>query len=255
MASKYAKWTEIFTVVGLSFLTLCVVLVVGGAWLMAAFSPALSHIFDGGDTIPDGSPNYLRNVLEILSFFATGVLLPGAAIWAGIFARRQADEARKSRETAENIRLSEVYMEIVERWNSRRLFEARKLIFELVDQYNALEPEKKALFEAPQHYIRHCLLTVMADDRGKRAKYIILLQFFEDLGLLCYKNYIREDDIFDFIGSPIITQMEYLQEYIRAVRTAPDGRIVKSRYANAIYLYKAAKKFRPALHEEEMWPS
>jgi hypothetical protein len=248
------KITRHLARVSISVLAFCAVISLATAWMIVEFPVALSHALDGSETVREPSaPNYIRNPLELLNFLSTSILVPGVALWAIYFARKQADEARNSREEAERVRLSTIYMNIVEKWNSDEIVAARAQLFSLVDEYRKFDDEYKAAFGSESGYVCTRLLGIRATDRIKHRSYTILLQFFEDLGLLCWKKYIKQDDIFDFIGSSIVTQMGYLELYIRAVREEKQGHPVRSRYANAIYLYNEAHKFARSgsMHEED----
>jgi hypothetical protein len=146
-------------------------------------------------------------------------------------------------------------MDIVEKWHSDMLVTSRKKLFDLVDMYRKEKHDNTSeKFSSEQEYIAYSLHE-LRNDRLELYSYTVLIQFFEDLGLLCYKNYIRQDDIFDFMGRSIEYQLGCYGEHIRRVRENQDGTINKSLYANAIYLYKEAKRFRRtrSLHEEDMW--
>jgi hypothetical protein len=243
---NFSKLTVLLGRASLSVLTFCAVLSLAIAWIVREFP----HALDGTDVIEPGKiPNYLRNAFEILSF-SSGPALFVAAVFAFIIAVRQAKEA-------ENSRLSTVYMGIVDNWNSADLLEARRKIFKLVDLFRANRYDVyMAPFTNESEYICYCLWQLSGGkNRDELRSHIILLQFLEDLGLLCYKEYIRKEDVFNFIGSPIETQLGFFRDYIQKSRQNADGTVSLSRYANAIYLYKAIQEFKGSIqiHTEEMW--
>jgi hypothetical protein len=221
----------------------------------------LPHIFDGKEVINNSdSPNYVRNTAELLSFIfsiSAAITVPAVAIWAIRFARQQANEATNSRQEAEYARRCSTYMNIVERWHSDNLLASRKKLLDLVHIYRDNRHDiNMAMFNNEQEYICHCLSELKNNKNLMELySYTILIQFFEDLGLLCYKKYIKQEDIFDFVGSSIETQLGFYGEYIRKVRQNQDGTITESLYANAIYLYKESVKFRleGSLHKQDMW--
>jgi hypothetical protein len=195
----------------------------------------------------------LRDLFEFLYFIA-GIAVALIAWLAISFARTQASEARKSREEAENSRLTAIYMAIVDRWNSTELLNARSKLFKLVDFYRSNRGTAQMVaFEDEAAYVADQLARLRGVDRQELRSHTILLQFFEDLGLLCWKGYIREADIFDFLGSSIEVQFGFFRIYIRSARTDANGDVARNRYANAIYLYKAALLSRAGKHEETMW--
>jgi hypothetical protein len=192
---------------GLSVLTFCVVLSIASVWLNTEFPQAFPHLFDGKEiTGNPGSPNYVRNSVELISFLAVAITA-AVALWAIYFARQQVSEASNSREEAQTARLSSIYMHIVERWNSDVLLTARRKLFELVDIYrnNQHDADFVAL-NNERNYVSY-YLHALRDNRNllELYSYTVLIQFFEDLGLMCYKRYIRQEDVFDFMGNSIIT--------------------------------------------------
>jgi hypothetical protein len=256
------KLTVYMARAGLSVLTFCVVLSLAVAWLSTEFSRALPHIFDGKEIISNSdSPNYIRNVAELLNFISgifaaiAGIAVVLVALWAIRFARQQAYEATKSRQEAENARLSTIYMNIMERWHSEKLVTARKKLFDLLDIYrnNRYDPSM-TMFTDEQQYVYYCLGQLRTDrNLLDLYSYTILIQFFEDVGHLCYKQYIKKEDIFDIMGSSIKRQLGYYGKFIRESRQNQDGTITESLYANAIYLYKENLKFEGSLHKQDMW--
>ena len=235
---KPAALTRFLAVAGLAILTFCAIVTLAAMWLGAVLAvPPAGAAWAAAPV--------LMTILTGLSLLSTALLAP-ISLWALRFARRQAEES-------ENIRLSTVYMDIVTRWNGPELVTARKLVFDLVEAFHAIEALSPGCYASAGAYIRDRLLRLRDTDKVRHREHVILLQFFEDLGLLCWKGYIREADVFDFLGAPIRTQLSALREYIDAARTGADGEVVRSRYANAIYLYRQAVAFRPNAHEEDMW--
>ena len=101
-------------------------------------------------------------------------------------------------------------------------------------------------------HVRDVLLGLKQTGRSALRKHVILLTFFEDLGVLCRKGYVREHDISDLLGSSITFQLALFGPYIHASRLT-GGAENQALYANAIYVYKAASV--PHMrYTAEMWP-
>ena len=71
------------------------------------------------------------------------------------------------------------------------------------------------------------------------AKTLAILQFFEDIGVLVARNYLKTNDLFDFMGGLIIHTEEVLRDHIKRIRNeSKDAHI----YANTLTLMKQARR-------------
>ena len=202
-----------------------------------------SDILEGPEITGAGHPNRIRNALELASFVATAGLFTTAmgALW---FTVGQISEARRTR-------LATIYMEIISRWNAAELVESRTLILSLSKAY-ATDPRIQEQTASAADFIDLVLSTIRMNDLKTHRKHVAILNFYEDVGALCWKRYVREEDIFDFMAGQIVTQVELLASYIDSARNkGPDTN--KTTYSNTIYLFNNAKAYRSKLHEEE-WP-
>jgi hypothetical protein len=216
-----------------------------GAALLAILSPALillvayrwPHVLDGTPTLGDASihANLLRNGLELTSFAATTGLLV-TALLAVLFTLDQIEEAQ-------NARLADVYMTIVERFNSQEQVNSRKLFYELRKSFKQLNPALAGdEFAAKQAlYVSQALADLGTTDPMKEREYLVALYLFEDLGILCRKNYVKKDDIFDLFGDHVISIMTDLLPYVKRARDDyEDQALADAVYANAAYLFAEA---------------
>ena len=166
------------------------------------------------------------------------------AIGALLFTIRQLGEAR-------NTRLATIYMETTNRWNAPEVVESRKLILDLARDFRSDSRLRGAIPDVGA-FIDLVVSCVRSHDLYLHRKYVANLNFYEDVGGLCWKGYLQEDDIFNSMGGQIINQIELLSAYIDSARNKGTETSL-STYANAIYLYNKAKAYRPHLHEEA-WP-
>jgi hypothetical protein len=228
------KITQYIAYLGLSALSIVVVVVVSVTLIKTVFP----HMLSGSEIIDVSSeryPNYFRNLLEVL-FFTSNVVLLSIAIVTVIVARFHAKEA-------ENARIASIYMEISSQWSSDKIVDSRMYIITLSDRWKnpEYEDDEKAKSHSVGEYIRRVLESDRKKSRTLHNTNTAILIFMEDLGVLCKKRYVREEDIFDFIASPIILQMELLQNYVENVRKA-----FPTAYENALALSERAKAARAA---------
>ena len=81
----------------------------------------------------------------------------------------------------------------------------------------------------------------LSGDETEYSKTIAILPFFEDIGVLVAKKYLQPDDLFNYIGSVIVSSEEILRDHIKWIRKkGNDPRV----YANALMLMKQAKEAR-----------
>jgi hypothetical protein len=178
--------------------------------------------------------NRLINLLEIFYFIAN-LLLCIVAIFALTFARRQAIEA-------ENTRKASIYLQISALWSSHRTMSSRMYVIGLSDKFgdpSYMDPIKKEASSAPD-YIKRVLLAEQRRSRISHRQKVFIITFLEDLGLLCEKGYVHELDVFEFISTPIVFQVDLLIDYIREF--SHDG----VTYSRTLSLHGRAQKFLAA---------
>ena len=198
-----------------------------------------------GVFLKEGENNKFRTFFEIMSFISTAVAVPGVAIWAVFFAKKQAIEAERAR-------LAAVYLEVTKRWGeddlilSRRLFQEAKRKFIKNQSTDLLGfPVVGGPFYLCSEYIAYCFMSMRRTNRDKLFPYIRILTYFEDLGVLCRQGYIRKEIILDFISGTIIEIIDLAIDYIKAYRrlNQPPGEPDTASYANLLWLYRQAKLF------------
>jgi hypothetical protein len=190
----------------------------------------------GGASILDlDGHSKFRNFWEIVSYIANSVVVLIAAL-AFFVAQHQL-------RSAEHVRLASVYMDISKRWSSAELIRSRALLTELSEFYDRRRTAGDlAAYKTRADYIKAVLLDLLAGDKIRLHDYITIAAFFEDVGVLCRRDYVRADDLFDFLGGPIERYLEDLLPFIVAVRG--DGDKGRAIYANALWLYRAVKRRR-----------
>jgi hypothetical protein len=222
--------------------TLFIAMVEVWKWLYPHLSPDVLHIrsiYHGA--VEDGTNTYksAKNIFELLNLLS-GPALVGIAIIAGFVAYFQFNEAKRTR-------TAEVYMRIVEVWNSAENVTTRKLLYDLAREFeNANQNTNDVQFNLERAaYICDKIAEIGKNDQLKERNYLLILYLFEDLGILCRKKYIKKEDMLDFIGEHIITIVEFHLPYIKKARKEyMDETMGNALYANAVYLYRLAKTRR-----------
>lgn len=208
-------------------------------WVILDLSPELYDRLparsDGSRSALDlGDKSRFRNFWEIVYFVANSIFAV-TGLFAILLARGQLV-------AAENVRLASVYMDITKRWTTDELLlTSRRTIGVLVDFYlaNKARPELQR-YPDMGAYFRAVLEDCMASDRLKLRDYLAIVNFFEDVGLLCRKQYVRHEDLFDFLGASIVYYMAPMLPFILALKrgSSAGGGI----YANALWLFRLARQ-------------
>jgi len=170
-----------------------------------------------------------------------------AAIFAFIIAVRQAREAEKAR-------LAAVYMQISTNWNSPRLIASRTRLQRLQVKFNTYKNMKEGNTQNVDKnyvkgktvsvYLANTLNVLRDSNAAEYSKYIAVLSFMEELGMLCKRKYVDEDDVFDFMASPITLSYDLFHDYIASIQKDSPAN-----YENAVYLAGRANAFKAARRE------
>lgn len=182
--------------------------------------------------------NYLRNLFELTSFIATTAILL-TAIWAFAFTKSQIREAEKAR-------LASVYMQISAHWNSPRILDSKLRIRKIEHDYARLS-KTPAIGVPPNYkpgdsvgiYLRNIMYELQENNLEEFSRHIAALSSLEELGMLCKKGYVDEEDILDFMASPIIKILGLFDEYVKSSQLK-----IRSNYENVLYLQEKALAFR-----------
>jgi hypothetical protein len=166
-----------------------------------------------------------RDIIELLSFLGTFLAFIVVTL-AAIFAGYQLKEAARARR-------AQLYTEIKNRWLSPQMQESRSFI----DTINRKIVQQS--IPGRDSAIIHEIRSLFIDTRIKNV--LITADIFEDIGVVCRKKLAKKDDIFDFLGGSVLHYMEILLPYMISVRPAA----VSATYANALWLFNAARAHRP----------
>jgi hypothetical protein len=150
---------------------------------------------------------------------------------------------RQSRE-AENTRLATVYMNITEQWESVAVASSRMLINKLNENFNnaCYTDAHKTLSNNVQEYIEKFLNNLEKSNRSDWRRYTRILAFLEHMGVLCEKGYVKKEDIFGFMASTIIHQVDLSMNYIKAMQVNHS-----TVYSKTLYLYREAIFYQESL--------
>jgi hypothetical protein len=202
-------------------------------WFALDHPPYLGSAVASLPILQLGEKSRFRNFWEI-AFFVTSSALAISAIFAFFIARSQLH-------SAENVRLAGVYMEITKRWTSPELTRSRSLLLELLDFFERHRADPGlARFADRRDYICEVLVALKRENKRRFAEHMAIVSFFEDVGMLCRKNYLRKEDVFDFAGAPIVAYADLVLRYLELTRRPPAGG--HTVYANTLWLYREAAK-------------
>jgi hypothetical protein len=229
------------------FITILLASVAATYILVRFINYSFPHLLYVGD---ENRANPVRNALEMLFFFVSIIVLP-TGLFALLVARHHSKIASEHARQVESTRLGSVYMTVVDAWDSQQMVNSRKLMLDLSKQYavdQAGERGKQGLICLGKH-----LYDLGQHDLLKFREYNVTLQFFENIGILCQRQYILESDVFEIFGGHIIHLTELFMPYIKLEREAVgNAEEAKTLYANALYLYKAAMAQKPRFHREDI---
>lgn len=187
--------------------------------------------------------NSFRNWLELL-YFISNLGLLGVAAYAVRFARHQAI-------TSEHSQLSNVYMQITAQWWEPEFIRSRSLLTVLIREAESTEPG--AMPEAVNAFLKQKRVPptaapeapggteARAEPAPSHADYLQIMRFFEDVGLLCRKEYVRKEDVFDFIAASIQYYISALLPHILFLRR--DHFKSQTIYANALWLHQECRGY------------
>jgi hypothetical protein len=178
--------------------------------------------------------NRFRNVLEIL-YFVANVGVFAVAFYAVTFARRQSLEARRQAAEAERTRKIQVYMRIIDMWNSEEIVTSRRILLNLARNrsytgYSDLctSHDYIAFFIRQWDRSRNEILL----NRSEQAKKA--LDLLEYVGALCREGELDLVHLFDFLGAKIEQIIgDFMLCYIHLIRKQNRS---GSNYANALFL-------------------
>jgi hypothetical protein len=232
----------------ISFLwqALAVILIAAAGFAVSTFAAIVPALFGGHISIAiDGIGAHASvRYCAALLYFVAGSVAAVMAWKTASFAAQRFGEVARSQVVAEGIPVSAIHLGIICKWDSTEIHAARIRIAELVASYEALgEPDRLAAGSVGT-YVRDAIVA-LDQNPMQQSRYTIIIRFFDELGLLCRKGYVREPDIFDFIGESISRQMAYLASYIDHVRKDDAGTVAREVHANAVYLHNAVRAHKP----------
>jgi hypothetical protein len=161
----------------------------------------------------ESTQNTLRSWLE-LCYFVASIIVAGVVWFAVRFARKQATEA-------ENSRAAQVYLEITGRYISGNIAKSRAMVVTLRRQFDPDAEPRLPLGEFIHEQIEP-LRSSNIDDFEVYMKYIELLTFFEDVGVLVKRGYVKSEDIKLLFKAAILGVRDLFAHHIE-IRQAEEG--------------------------------
>lgn len=199
------------------------------------------------------------NILAAVYFIANTFLafIAVVALW---FAKRQFLFLRDQNDLIYRSGKATTYLEINDKYNKEDVQYSRLKIIRIKRYYDS-NKEIRCEFNTVGDYANHFLseirsrgeenwecndaFKVISGVNSEYSRTLFLLTFFEDLGLLSERGYVRKEDIFDFMGGLIIACEEILCKHIQETRKSNNS---KTLFANAIKLMQDAKKHKTSAH-------
>lgn len=184
--------------------------------------------------------NHFRNIMEILYFIANlGIFF--VAFYAVTFARRQSLEARRQAAEAERTRKIQVYMKIIDMWNSEDIVKSRRILLRLArnHSYNGYRDlctsdDYIAFFIRQWDRSRDETLLNRSEDAKK------VVDLLEYIGVLVREEELDLIHLFDFLGSKIGQIIgDFMLSYICLIRAQYRS---GTNYANALFLLEWWKR-------------
>lgn len=186
-----------------------------------------------------GSEAPLRNLLEVLSFLSQGVLV-GVALFALIFAKKQAQEA-------ENARLASVYSQLEERWSSATMLKARVMFRELVSEFQIYRGSHPSPSMEIAEYFDQKLTDLARHSYGEYLTFMAMIDYLEFIGMLEENRYVAITDIEAIMGELCVYARDVLAVHIEEIRKRNRSQTAKSGYSNVPDAYRSfsnlAEKF------------
>ena len=208
------------------------------AWFLAMASMAFLAIaiivkIGVPETLDSSKNKSLLDLSQLLNNFATTAVL-FVAIFAFFATRGQLKEA-------ENVRKIQVYMKIIDMWDSDGVANSRKIITALSSEWNKCGLKEICLVDDYINYRLTLMISSKHETDHERYKTAVkVLELFEYIGILVREGEIDRSHIFDFMGSNIIQITEtYMLSHIVTTRRRFN---VKSNYANVLFLLQEARK-------------
>jgi hypothetical protein len=190
----------------------------------------------------DVPTNRFRNVMELL-YFGSNLVVLFVGAYAVHFARQQSHEARRQAAEAERTRKIQVYMRIIDMWNSAEIERSRRALASLAR--NHLDLDLSAIC-TPDDFIAYILRYWDASGerrlrlRSQEARRV--LDLLEYVGSLCRERELDVTQLFDLLGSQIEQVIEdFMLSHICRVRAHYRS---GTNYANILFLLEQRKSAR-----------
>lgn len=178
-------------------------------YLLVVLIEAAFPAWISGETA--GSPNHVRNALELV-YFAANSLVALFAVGAIQFARKQAKEA-------EHARLASIYTAIEARWSSPTITASRVTIRKLMVEVETQEGVQVNDPAFPRHFDRKLVQV----GKGAPMTYIRALgivDFIEYVGVMEARGYLDLEVLDPLIGEVAVSAYEIFGPHIQTLQTA-----------------------------------
>lgn len=190
----------------------------------------------------DVPTNHFRNVMELL-YFASNLVVLLVGGYAVYFAQRQSHEARRQAAEAERTRKVQVYMRIIDMWNSTEIEKSRRALASLARLHLDLYLSEICTPDDFIAYVlRHWDASGQSSLRLRSQEARRVLDLLEYIGSLCRESELDVNQLFDLLGSQIEQIIEdFMLSHIYQVRARYRS---GTNYANILFLLEQRKSAR-----------
>lgn len=193
-----------------------------------------------------GDKSVVAEWLVIFSGLAN-VSVALVALYVVPFARRQAEEAARSR-------LASLYLEIKARWESEQVTISRRKIRTITQFYDRNSAKLAVQFPVQGEYVALVLMTMRRDEYLSYVEYTHVLDVLEELGMLCRRELLDYELLVELVGAQISFLCDALTPFCLEVRrqTMVDNLYShpNALYANALWLFDRCSKYTPFYYRE-----
>lgn len=175
--------------------------------------------------------------LEI-SYWISQIVLTLIALGAACVAWTQVKATHEARAAQMRVMNATLLMELDKRWDSSDLRKSRRLYTAAAAKIDAHlaaigQPRDKANIRAGwTRFLKDC----RANNKEDYSQLLMMLSFFETVGLMVKKDYISEDYVIDLLEGPIVNIGLRFGDHI-AERSKEAG-VPHGLYENALRLYE-----------------
>lgn len=220
----------------------------GLCFAVLAFAVVSLTVVTGHETEADAYVGIVHPWLERLAW-ASDLAIAAAAVWALYHTSHQIGELQKANEASAHQARASFLLNLDERFESKELAEAQAELHRLHNRFRkeAAEQMPSADRSAREFEVRkkfalelRRLCDGAPDEYGLYRKLMGLIGFFDTVGLMVQKGYVKYEDIDNLLGGDVFVVDIAFTTHIEE-RQNEEG-ILPGTYKNSLYLIYRARK-------------